>query len=109
MLVSISASVLANVLSDFIKKKRTDPELLKKLEQEVSKRLGKQPPLVTQTNDLIEAYKDERLVLVLGAGVSADHGLPSWNTLLQKLLLSTFMSETSQSKEKSQVLAKIFT
>ncbi|MDY7033682.1 MAG: SIR2 family protein [Thermodesulfobacteriota bacterium] len=109
MLVSVSASVLANILSDFIKKKRTDPELLKKLEQEVSKRVGKQPPLVAQTNDLIEAYKEERLVLVLGAGVSADHGLPSWNTLLQKLLLSTFMSETSQSKEKSQVLAKIFT
>ncbi len=44
MIVTISASVLANVLSDFINKKRTDPELLKKLEQEVSKRLGKQPP-----------------------------------------------------------------
>ena len=109
MLISISASVLGNVLSDFINKKKTDPELLKKLEQEVSKKLGKQPSLVTQTNDLIGAYKDERLVLVLGAGVSADHGLPSWNTLLQKLLLSTFMNETSQSKEKSQVLAKIFT
>jgi SIR2-like domain len=108
-LISISTSILANTLYDLIQKKRTDPELLKKLEQEVTKKLGKQPSLVIQTNDLIEAYKDERLVLILGAGVSADHGLPSWNTLLQKLLLSTFMSETDQSKEKSQVLAKIFT
>ncbi len=49
-------------------------------------------------------YRDENLVFVLGAGVSLDLGIPNWNTLLQKLLLTTI-----QENEKSSiVLAKLF-
>lgn len=63
-----------------------------------------------QISDLIEAYKDEKLTLVLGAGVSIEHGLPSWNVLLQKLLINTFATETNDdTKEKSIVLSKLFT
>ncbi len=41
---------------------------------------------------LQEAYRREDLVLVLGAGVSTAHGLPTWDALLKKLLVSTFQT-----------------
>ncbi|RQW76726.1 MAG: hypothetical protein EHM14_15920, partial [Methanothrix sp.] len=63
----------------------------------------------TQLSKIIEAFNNESLVLVLGAGVSVDYNLPNWDTLLQKLLLSSFQNETDSNKEKSLVLAKIFT
>ena len=33
------------------------------------------------------AYKDEKLVLVLGAGISLEFGVPSWELLLQNLMV----------------------
>lgn len=36
---------------------------------------------------LCEAYKNERMVLCLGAGVSIDAGIPLWDDLINKLLL----------------------
>ena len=66
-------------------------------------------PRSTQIRRLIQAYNDERLVLVFGAGVSAPYGLPTWNTLLQKLLLSTISKEIEQSQDKARVLAQLYT
>lgn len=51
-----------------------------------------------------EGFKQNRLVLVLGAGVSMEQGLPSWNILLQKLLIDTFNVE----EEGSLLLANLF-
>lgn len=63
-----------------------------------------------QISDLIDSYKSEKLTLILGAGTSIEHGLPSWNILLQKLLINTFAKETNDdTKEKSIVLSKLFT
>ncbi|UZN01420.1 hypothetical protein OL548_34150 (plasmid) [Lysinibacillus sp. MHQ-1] len=56
---------------------------------------------------LNRAYKDEELVLVLGAGVSAPYNLPSWGNLLQKLLFGTF-SNANQNTEASLALSKLF-
>lgn len=53
-------------------------------------------------------YQTERLVLVLGAGVSIDYGLPSWNTLLQRLIAKTFKSQDNQGSEKNVIIAKLF-
>lgn len=55
-------------------------------------------------------YKEEKLVFVLGAGSSISYGLPSWNTLLQKLFLITLQNDSVlEEKEKMTVVAKTFT
>ncbi|MBM7624449.1 SIR2 family protein [Sporohalobacter salinus] len=59
-------------------------------------------------DNLVESYVKDNLVLVLGAGVSKDYGIPNWDVLLQKLLLQTFRIETDESKKGALVLAKIF-
>lgn len=53
-------------------------------------------------------YKKERLVLVLGAGVSMAFGLPSWDILLQKLMVATLEKEKNASSILSKLFAKIF-
>jgi len=54
---------------------------------------------------LTQYYEKEKLVLVLGAGVSMGFGLPNWDTLLQKLMITTIEKE----RNVSTVLSKIFT
>jgi SIR2-like domain len=50
-------------------------------------------------------YRDQNLVLVLGAGVSMSFGLPGWDILLQKLMITTIEKEP----DVSTVLSKLFT
>lgn len=57
---------------------------------------------------LAKAYHDDRLVLVIGAGVSMEHGLPSWNILLQKLIIKTFSTTETLVQSDSQLLAEWF-
>lgn len=99
--------IISKIVVEFLK----DKELFKTLDKKTDEQLLKERrSKKQQIANLIDSYKDEKLVLVLGAGVSIDHGLPSWNTLLQKLLINTFASETNDnSKQKSMVLAKLFT
>lgn len=54
---------------------------------------------------LVTYYENEKLVLVLGAGVSKAFGLPTWETLLQKLMITTIGKEQND----STVLSKLFT
>lgn len=54
---------------------------------------------------LITHYEKQRLVIALGAGVSMGFGLPDWNTLLQKLMITTIEKE----QKVSTVLSKLFT
>jgi len=58
---------------------------------------------------LSQAYRNNKLVLVLGAGVAIEHGVPGWPTLLQKLFIDAIMSETGETAERSLVLAQLFT
>ena len=57
---------------------------------------------------LRSAFQNRKLVLVLGAGVSREYGLPDWNTLIQKLLIYELDKTSKNSKDESGVLAKIF-
>lgn len=57
--------------------------------------------------NLNKAYKDEELVLVLGAGVSVPYNLPNWGNLLQKLLFETFNNSNTDT-DVQFVLSKLF-
>jgi hypothetical protein len=64
-----------------------------------------------QIDNLRTAYIDEELVFVLGAGVSVPYKLPSWETLLQRLLLKTMQNGavSSDSDQSLTALASLFT
>ncbi|MDL1969485.1 MAG: SIR2 family protein [Candidatus Desulfofervidaceae bacterium] len=99
-----------NLWKEVLEKKAFDNNYLKNLENEIEKSLSFR--LISrkqQLEKLIEAYQNEQLVLVLGAGVSVEYGLPNWDALLQNLLLTSFKTETQQPPEKSLILAKLFT
>ncbi len=53
-------------------------------------------------------YSNERLVLVLGAGVSMGYGLPSWDILLQKLMVNTIEKDNDVSNILSKLFSKLF-
>lgn len=58
----------------------------------------------TSVKNITDAYKEEKLVLVLGAGVSLEFGVPSWNYLLQNLMVHTI----NEKVESNAFLAKLF-
>lgn len=78
---------------------KTKSDFISKLPE--SKALSRQQVI----NKLIDCYEKENLVLVLGAGVSMGFGLPNWDTLLQKLMITTI----EQEQNVSTVLSKLFT
>lgn len=82
-------------------------EFLDKNTKEISDKLPKaKRDLKSKSVDsLRKAYFDQDLVLVLGAGASIDYGTPSWNSLLQKLLMLTIQGR----KDIAIVLSKLFT
>jgi hypothetical protein len=53
-------------------------------------------------------FRDEKLVLVLGAGVSMGFGLPNWEILLQKLMVMSINSKDDSSTNLSALFSKIF-
>ncbi len=58
--------------------------------------------------DINTAYEAQKLVLVLGAGVSAPYRVPTWETLLQGLLLASFQHGSTQSSEQASIAAQLF-
>jgi len=59
----------------------------------------------TALKHLKNAYERGDLNLVLGAGISSSFGIPTWESLLQRLLLKTIEAEP----KKAAILSKIFT
>jgi len=59
-------------------------------------------------SELKNAYKNEDLVFVFGAGISKDFGLPDWNVLLQKLILKSVKVDGNNSYAKASVFAQLF-
>lgn len=60
------------------------------------------------TADLKRHYQNESLVLVLGAGVSLEYGLPTWDQLLQRLIAKTLEDNNKESKSISSLFNLVF-
>ncbi len=109
-LSGLMTSLTSNLLKEVLDNNAFDVEYLRNLENVIDKSLFKKLfSFEKQIEELIKGYENEQLVLVLGAGVSIEYGLPSWDSLLQNLLLSSFKAETKVDSVKSMVLSKLFT
>ena len=92
----------------FIHNKSKFNTSLKDLNSKILTNIGHKNDSANLTNELKKCYKSERLVFVLGAGVSMGYGLPSWDILLQKLMVNTIEKESEVSTVLSKLFSKIF-
>ena len=58
--------------------------------------------------NLNDSYQREKLVLVLGAGISMEFGVPSWSLLLQNLMVNSIEKENNVSTVLSKLFNEIF-
>ena len=77
---------------------------LKNLYDATLKLRAKKDDRKAKINELKQFYRKDKLVFVLGAGVSMSFGLPDWNILLQKLMVATLEKD----KNASTILSKLF-
>lgn len=96
--IQISKEIFEKTLA-LLKRAKTKSKLLDNLPE--TKTLTRKQII----SNISSYYEKQKLVLVLGSGVSKDFGLPDWSTLLQKLMLTTIEKE----REVSILLSKIFT
>lgn len=97
-----SAGLTEEVIRAFVnalKSKKDKDDFIKKLPD--TKSISRQDIV----RKLSKSLDDRKLVLVLGAGVSMGFGLPNWDTLLQKLMITTI----EQEQKVSTVLSRLFT
>jgi len=62
----------------------------------------------TAIKHLKEAFNSGNLNFVLGAGISSEFGIPTWDNLLQRLLMTTIEQETDKALVLSKFFSKIF-
>lgn len=99
---ALNSSLTEEVIRAFvhaINSKKDKEEFIKKLPD--TKAISREEIV----RKLSKSFESNKLVLVLGAGVSMGFGLPDWDTLLQKLMITTIEKE----QKVSTVLSKIFT
>jgi hypothetical protein len=94
---------LSNIMKDIINYKENLNDLVNSIEKKVN--IDRKQII----QKIRSRYRAGHLVLVLGAGVSIDSGLPDWNTLLKKLLILTIKTKKEISSSQAQVIAKAFT
>lgn len=62
----------------------------------------------TAVKHLKEAFNSGNLVLILGAGVSFNYKIPTWDSLLQRLLIKTIEKESDSALLISKLFSKVF-
>jgi len=77
---------------------------------EFSSRIPNSEPLLDREiiTDLHKAYKNNKLVLVLGSGISTVFGVPKWEDLLTKLLIYVIKNDPDVSEELANIYRKSF-
>lgn len=95
-----SVQELARVTRNF-----SSQDFSKALETNLKSTISKRQSI----SNLTKAFKDEKLVLVLGAGISLEFGIPTWDSLLQKLMVHTIEKDNEISTLLSNLFNKIFT
>ncbi|HEY41402.1 MAG TPA: hypothetical protein G4O18_06040 [Dehalococcoidia bacterium] len=101
-----SGDIPVSKVFEVLKKRKGIGDLAEIQEQILAS--GRQPlDLTTASKRIGTAYRNEKLVLILGSGVSKDYGMPTWKGLLQKLLGKTFESESAD-PEKASFMSEMF-
>ncbi|QDH77870.1 hypothetical protein FKX85_01940 [Echinicola soli] len=106
-LSKIIASAKFNLPENYLEKLRESLQSLQTIDfDNILKNLPATSKSTSSTaiKKLKQAHEAENLNLVLGAGISRPYGLPTWDFLLQKLLLKTI----EETPEKAVVLSKVF-
>ncbi|HHW3954414.1 TPA: SIR2 family NAD-dependent protein deacylase [Raoultella planticola] len=67
-----------------------------------------QPAAATVLKNLKSNFNDENLVLVLGAGISLDNKIPTWNELLKRLLARALEDTNENRKMVSTLFNEVF-
>lgn len=98
----IALTALTNTIIDILRKSKDIKELIEL--PEVQYPSLSQDQAITK---VAKCYKNNKLVLVLGAGVSIDQGIPSWKALLQRLITTTLQNENDE-EDKNKVLSQLF-
>lgn len=78
---------------------------LRKIKKDSNKKVISEENIL---NNLKNIYKNGDLVIVLGAGVSKDYGMPDWNDLIRELLVRVLINNDSCHKNKAENLSKLF-
>ena len=105
---SILTGLMSSKLYEYIV---NSSSYLEEVKNRINTSYAKRDSSITQLKNLRESYVNQKLILVLGAGISQDYGLPDWNTLLQKLLIKSLESEpetNNDSKNTANLLKAIF-
>lgn len=113
---SLSNNYSSMLLNDFISKhnKSTIKQLsenIKIITKNDIKRNENKAKSTVKLHDITrikQHYKDEKLVLVLGAGVSMDYGLPTWNELLQRVLAKNMNADNQENTAISLLFNTVF-
>lgn len=110
MAIAATSSVsTTSLISELLNSKifeRFNTNAIKNLEIKIKG--ATQPATPTILRNLKNSFKDENLVLVLGAGISLDYKIPTWNELLKRLLARALEDTNENQKMVSALFNEVF-
>ncbi|HCZ8663127.1 TPA: SIR2 family protein [Citrobacter braakii] len=104
-----AASSSSSIISEFINSNFFEgltSNTIRKLEVKIKGIT--QPAAATILKNLKNNFKEENLVLVLGAGISLDNKIPTWNELLKRLLARALEDSNENQKMVSALFNEVF-
>lgn len=105
---SVQTSTFA-IIADFLRSggiEKLTSNAIKNLEIKVKGH--SQATRTTVLRNLKTSFKEENLVLVLGAGISLDYSIPTWSELLKRLLARALDDKNENQKMVSVLFNEVF-